>query len=227
MERVSQRWGTLFSYQTSGMLLIADSLMGLGMWLVLQIALGVLLGYILIRNFEALTSLVVGSVVILVGVAAVAAIWYLGAQLIEAVNDYANASDLAKKMFAAIGLATFMALGLSTLVGLWFFVMISIPDSLLKFINKSEDSNVLLNISSVLLTLTILYFSADITLPGALGDFHNSWTAWGLEHGMGYDGGDFFGLLLWQFMWPLNFVILWIQRRSFASAIRSLKRTAF
>ncbi len=47
------------------------------------------------------------------GVAAVAAIWYFGAQLIEAVNDYAHASDLAKMIFAAIGLATFIRLEMS------------------------------------------------------------------------------------------------------------------
>lgn len=195
------------------------------MWLVLQIALGILLGFILIKNFDYLISFWLRLAMALAGVIAVAAIWYAGGQLIGAVNDYQNAGGLAKSMFSAISLATFIVLGVSTLAGLWLFLLIAIPEKIINLINKSEDSNAILNVSSALLTLTILYFSANITLPGILGRFHDSWTQWGLAHGMGYDGGDFFGLLLWQLMWPINLIVLKIQKRSIATAIKGLKET--
>jgi len=195
------------------------------MWLIIQIALGMLLGFILIKNYKSLKNLAIGAAYIIFGLALLGLIWLSFEQLNSAINNYSSAGEFARNLFNALVIIIFMALGVSTLLGTWTFVMVIIPNSFLEWMNRSQDSNILLNISAAFLTGSIIYLCSYITLPGFLGDWYDSWTAWGQSHGMGYDGGDFFGMLLWQIIWPINVGILRLQKRSIADFIKNFRNT--
>lgn len=197
------------------------------MWLVLQIALGMLLGYILIENrkqiFEAASGLAILAIFAAVAAIALFVITYVGGSTADAFSDYGSADWVGKKVFFGIGMIVFLILAASMLFGIWLAFVSLIPMRFIEFCERKGKPN-WPGALSVLLTIGLLIASSNIVLPGVVGSWETAWTEWGLAHGMGYDGGTTFDLLLWQLIWVPNFFWLRLRGRTrFLAAIEKAK----
>jgi len=179
-------------------------------WLILQIALGILLGYILIENrnriLKAAGGLAVLTVVTVLGGLAIFAVIHVGGSTIDAIRDYGAADWIGKKIFFCLGMIVYLCLAVSMLFGIWFAVISLMPASFIRFCERKGRPH-LTGTLSVLLTAGVLLASSNISLPGILSRWEAAWTDWGLAHGMGYDGRSTFDLLLWQLIWVPNYLL--------------------
>ena len=192
------------------------------MWLVLQIALGMLVGYILIENrkqiFDAAGGFAILAIFAAFAAVAIFVLTYVGGSTIDAVRDYESADWIGKKVFFGVGMILFLILAASMLFGIWFAVVSLMPLRFVKFCEGKGKPN-WSGTLSVLLTIGVLTAGSSIILPGVLGRWEATWTGWGRAHGMGDDGGSAFDLLLWQLIWIPNYLLFRLRGmpRTFAS----------
>jgi hypothetical protein len=182
------------------------------MTLILQIALGMLLGYILIENRHAMLRMAGGLVALILVLAIVAAIlagvWYVGHEtLTAAVGDYDSAGVIGQKFFFGIGVLLFLLLTCSMLLGLWVFASLLVPKAFLRFCRRFKKPRTPIAFVTLIIAATAFALGYQVTAPGILGSWERAWTEWGLSHGMGYDGGSTFDLLLWQAIWVANYLL--------------------
>lgn len=181
------------------------------MWLVLQIALGMLVGYILIENrkqiFDAAGGFAILAIFAAFAAVAIFVLTYVGGSTIDAVRDYESADWIGRKVFFGIGLVVFLVLVVSMVAGLWLFFCSLTPMWFRAFCQRKGQQKAP-SILALLFTISAVLAGSAVALPAAVRGWESAWTNWGLAHGMGYDGGAMFDLLLWQLIWIPTGILL-------------------
>jgi hypothetical protein len=181
------------------------------MTLILQIAVGMLFGYLLIEKRRPVFRLLGGFAIIL-GVVAVcisagALLWYVVDQTMTAARNYENANVIGREVFSVIQLVLFLVLGVSAFCGLFVFATLLLPKALITLFRRLKKPQKPLALAILTVALAAFLAGSQIILLPPFSTWEASWRDYGLAHGMGYDGETAFHMLLCQALWPVNYLL--------------------
>lgn len=181
------------------------------MILILKIAIGMLVGYVLIENRHSILRLAGGfavlTLVLAIGAFVLALFWYVGSDTIGAVGDYQSAGVIGQKVLFGIGFVLFFLLAASMLAGLWTLGALLVPRAFVRFCDRFKKPQIPIALLILVIAVTAFFAGNRIELPPPFAGWEAAWTRYGLSHGMGYDGGSTFDLLMWQAIWGVNYLL--------------------